>query len=242
MGHLAHFIVLILGETLHPLDRLPNFGPIFGETLHPMYGLPNSWRYAVGKSRLSGLGLNLTGIFGAVKCQDCGGVGSVPAGGDDFGDIRTVAVAACLDHFEVFQVRRTLEIVPGTDDFRAALVTEGAEAFAEVRAGLEFKVGEACPRLNGNGEAPLGLAFRLSGQAFACVIRGRTPNIPRPPACRWRSENRAGKFRNAAGGDEGRVGFAEKLLYLLVFQIAAVQPDLGEFHMRILQNVQDFLV
>ena len=49
-------------------------------------------------------------------------------------------------------------------------------------------------------------------------------------------------FRNAAGGNQGGVGVREKVFYLVVAELAAVQADLRHFHPRVIQDGQYFFV
>ena len=81
------------------------------------------------------------------------------AGRHDLGDVRAVAEAAGEGHLQDFRLRGVLEVVVGTDDFRAALAAELLEAFAHRGRRLDLEVGEAGARLDGKAQPPLRFLF-----------------------------------------------------------------------------------
>ena len=88
------------------------------------------------------------------------------AGGNDLGNVGSVAEAAGEGHLQDLVVRRPYEVVPGADYFGAAAAAEFLETFAGARGGLYLQVGEARTGFDGEGEAPLGVF------ALACAAGG----------------------------------------------------------------------
>ena len=94
----------------------------------------------------------------------------IVGGGDDFGDVRTVAEAAGERHLQHMLVRGAFEVVVGPYYFGSAAAAEFLETLADACRSFYLKVGETCPGLDCQAETVFRIRTALS--PAGCHQRG----------------------------------------------------------------------
>ena len=125
-------------------------------------------------------------------------------------------------------------------DIGSVAVAAGRYHLQIIQVGGAFEVVERTDNLHSAFFAHCAEAFAQPHRRFQLQIgeSGTCINRNAQPSLRFGFAY----LRYAAGGHEGGIGLPEELFYLVIAQLAGIQPDFRHFYLGVLQDVQNLVV